>query len=150
LDFGYWGERWYSFYGSFRIGKSSSTSTLRPDFKNTYNTMSGYLGADLKFKKIKSYVNLWSDLTYYGSNDVFVKPLSMFLFTPTFTKNFGKTESFTVKLKVFDLFNQNRDINRNNSSNFLSQTTYNTLRRFVMFSFVYNLKNKSAVAAPAK
>ena len=112
--------------------------------------MSGYLGADLKFKKIKSYVNLWSDLTYYGSNDVFVKPLSMFLFTPTFTKNFGKTESFTVKLKVFDLFNQNRDINRNNSSNFLSQTTYNTLRRFVMFSFVYNLKNKSAVAAPAK
>jgi hypothetical protein len=150
LDFGYWGERWYSFNGSFRIGKSSSTSTLRADFKNTYTTMSGYLAADLKFKKIKSYVNLWSDLTYYGSNDVFVKPLSMFVFTPTFSKNFGKTESFTAKLKVFDLFNQNRDINRNNSSNFLSQSTYNTLRRFVMFGFVYNLKNKSALATPAK
>lgn len=150
LSFGYWGERWYSFNGSFRIGKSSSTSTLRPDFKNAYNNMSGYLAADLKFKKIKSYVNLWSDFNYYGSNDVFAKPLSMFVFTPTFSKNFGKTESFTAKLKVFDLFNQNRDINRNNSSNFLSQSTYNTLRRFVMFGFVYNLKNKSTVAAPAK
>ena len=150
FDFGYWGERWYSFYGSFRIGKSSSTSTLRPDFKNAYTTMNGYLGADLKFKKIKSYVNLWSDLTYYGSNEVFAKPLSMFVFTPTFSKNFGKTETFTLKVKVFDLFNQNRDINRNNSSNFLSQSTYNTLRRYVLVGFAFNLKNKSAVAAPAK
>ena len=150
LSLGYWGERWYSFNGSFRIGKSSSTSTLRPDFKNTYTIMSGYLEGDLKFKKIKSYVNLWSDLTYYGSNDVFVKPLSVFVFTPTFSKNFGKTEAFTVKLKVFDLFNQNRDINRNNSSNFLSQSTYNTLRRYVMFGFVYNLKNKSAATAAVK
>ena len=112
--------------------------------------MSGYLAADLKFKKIKSYVNLWSDLYYYGSNDVFTKPLSMFVLTPTFSKNFGKTESFTAKLKVFDLFNQNRDINRNNSSNFLSQSTYNTIRRFVMIGFVYNLKNKSAVATTEK
>lgn len=150
LDIGYWGERWYSFYGSFRIGKSSSTSTLRPDFKNAYSTMNGYMGADLKFKKIKTYVNLWSDFTYYGSNSVFAKPLSMFVFTPTVSKNFGKTESFTLKLKVFDLFNQNRDINRNNSSNFLSQSTYNTLRRYVMVGFAYNLKNKSAVATPAK
>lgn len=149
FDFGYWGERWYSFYGSLRLGRSRSTSSIRPDFKNIYTNIGGYLGADLKFKKIKTYVNLWSDLIYYGSNDVFAKPLSMFVFTPTFSKNFGKQESFTIKLKVFDLFNQNRDINRNITTNFLSQSTYNTLRRYVMVGFALNLKNKSAVATPA-
>lgn len=150
FDYGYWGDKWFNFYGSFRVGNTRSRSSLRPDFTTAYRNIDGYTSVVLKFKKIKTNVGLWSDFTYYGAGNEFSSPISKFIFTPNITKTFGKSDMLEARISVFDLFNQNRDINRNISSNFLSQSTYNAIRRYVMFTVALNLKNKSAVAESAK
>jgi hypothetical protein len=39
---------------------------------------------------------------------------------------------------IYDIFNQNQFVDRNITSNFISETTNNGIRRYALFSIVYN------------
>ena len=43
-----------------------------------------------------------------------------------------------MKLYVFDMLNQNTYVQRNMSSNFISEVSNNGVKRYVMFSLIYN------------
>ena len=54
----------------------------------------------------------------------------------------GKGENFILKCAVNDILDQNRGYRRNVSSNFTEESTYNTIRRYVFLSLIYNIKSK--------
>ncbi|TKC03542.1 outer membrane beta-barrel family protein [Pedobacter cryotolerans] len=58
-----------------------------------------------------------------------------------FFKNRG-----TFKLAVNDLFNQNTGISRSAGSNSITDSNFNVLKRYYMFSFTYSLSNIAGVA----
>lgn len=58
--------------------------------------------------------------------------------------SFLKQESATLKLTVFDILNTNQDITRMVTENYISDRTIMTLRRFLLLTFTYNIKNFSA------
>jgi hypothetical protein len=64
-------------------------------------------------------------------------------------KKFWKNKTGEIRLSVFDILDQNIGFNRNATSNFISENTYNTIRRYWMLSFTWNF-NKTPGAPAAK
>jgi hypothetical protein len=62
-------------------------------------------------------------------------------------KKFLKNNALLFKAAVNDLLNQNNGFNRTVNSNFISQNTYSTIKRYFMFSVVWNF-TKAGTPAP--
>lgn len=64
-------------------------------------------------------------------------------------KKLLKHDALLIKVSVNDLLNQNIGFNRTVNSNFISQNTYSTIKRFGMLSIVWNF-TKPGSTAPAQ
>ena len=144
LELNYWGEGWYTFQSSISIANNRTTSTIRPGIVTKYTTYGGYGNFNIKLKKAKTFIDLWTEYKLYSKTTVFDNPQNLFLFNPSIRKVLTKNDALEAKITVFDLFNRNNDIQRNISSNFIAENINNTIRRYVMLGVVYNFKNKSA------
>ena len=144
LELNYWGEGWYTFQSSISIANNRTTSTIRPGVVTKYTTYGGYGNFNIKWKKAKTFIDLWTEYRLYSKTTVFENPQNLFLFNPSIRKVLTKNDALEAKITVFDLFNRNNDIQRNISSNFIAENINNTIRRYVMLGVVYNFKNKSA------
>ena len=60
-----------------------------------------------------------------------------------------KKDVLQVRATGNDLLNQNIGFNRAVNSNFISQNTYNTIKRYFMLSLVWNF-TKAGAAAPGR
>lgn len=144
LQLNYWGEGWFNFQSSISIANNRTKSTIRPDIITKYTTYSGDGNFNIKLKKAKTFIDLWTEYKLYSKTDVFANPQNLFLFNPSIRKVLTKNDALEAKITVFDLFNRNNDIQRNISSNFIAENINNTIKRYVMLGLVYNFKNKSA------
>jgi hypothetical protein len=149
INLNYWGDRWYSFYANINASQNRSLSSIQSSNPTKYFSLNGYGSLSLKFKKIKTYIDLNTEARVYGKSAAFAQSQNVYLFSPTFKKVVTKNDALEVKVSVFDLFNQNADISRNISSNFISESINSTIRRYVLVGLVYNFKNKSA-STPSK
>jgi hypothetical protein len=149
INLNYWGDRWYSFYANINASQNRSISSIQSSNPTKYFSLNGYGSVSLKFKKIKTYLDLNTEARVFGKSAAFAQSQNVYLFSPTLKKVVTKNDALEVKISVFDLFNQNADINRNITSNFISESINNTIRRYVLFGMVYNFKNKSA-STPSK
>jgi hypothetical protein len=65
-------------------------------------------------------------------------------------KKFLKNNNLLLKAAVNDLLNQNTGFNRSVNSNFISQNTYSTIKRYFMFSVVWNFTKPGTPAPPER
>jgi hypothetical protein len=144
LQLNYWGEGWFTFQSSISIANNRTTSTIRPGIVTKYTTYGGFGNINIKLKKAKTFIDLWTEYKLYSKTAEFTNPQNLFLFNPSIRKVLTKNDALEAKITVFDLFNRNNDIQRNISSNFIAESINNTIRRYVMLGVVYNFKNKSA------
>ena len=149
INLNYWGERWYSFYASVNANQNKSLSSIQSANPTSFFSLNGYGSLSLKFKKVKTYIDLNADARFYGKSAAFSQSQNVLLFSPTIRKVVTKNDALEVKVSIFDLFNKNADISRNITSNFISESVNNTIRRYILLGLVYNFKNKSAIT-PAK
>jgi hypothetical protein len=77
---------------------------------------------------------------------VFPNQRDVHIISPSVRKTFTKNDNWEMKLYAFDIFNQNANIERNISSNFISESVNNGIRRFFLFSVIYNF-NKNGKPA---
>ncbi len=68
------------------------------------------------------------------------------LWNASMSKQFLKYNRAELKVRVFDLLNQNVGINRTSNNNYIEDTRTNILRRYVMLSFTYSL-SKSGLSS---
>ena len=134
----YWGEEWYSFYLNFGANNNTTVSSIRPGASTNYWNYSISGKPELKFKKIKTYIDLNIDANIYQKSKVFPDQKNIYILSPSIRKVLGKEDSWEMKLYVFDMLNQNNNVQRNISSNFISEISNNGIKRFAMFSLIYN------------
>ncbi len=135
---GYWGDKWINFWLNLNANHVSSRSSIRPDVVTQYWTYNAYSNIQLKFKKQKLYVDMNLEANIYQKTAAFANQQNMYNFSPSIRKVISKDDKWEAKLYVNDLFNQNRGINRSATSNFISETTNQTIQRYFLLSLIYN------------
>jgi hypothetical protein len=138
LNFSYWGEKSVNFYLNVSANDNRTVSSIRSGSATNYWTYQINGNTQFKFKKIKTYIDLNIDANVYQKSAVFPDQRNVFILSPTIRKVLGKSDSWEVKMYVFDMLNQNTYIQRNISSNFISESSNNGIRRYTMFSLIYN------------
>ncbi|MDE1191590.1 MAG: outer membrane beta-barrel family protein [Arachidicoccus sp.] len=66
--------------------------------------------------------------------------VSIPLWNATLTKQIFKNKAGEISLSVHDILNQNKGVSFTRGDNYSTQTTTNILKRYVLLSFTYNLK----------
>jgi hypothetical protein len=80
---------------------------------------------------------------YRAKTELFDQKFERLLITANLTRTFFKSECLKAVLSCNDILNQNKGFDRHATSSYIIQNTYSTIRRFVMFSLVYDFNKMS-------
>ena len=143
LNLNYWSDTWFNFYWQISATNNQSTSSIRANITTKFWSYSSYGNFNFNFKKAKTYISIENDINVYQKSAAFPDQRNIYLVSPSIRKVIGKKDQFELKLFAFDIFNQNNYVRRNISSNFISETTNNGIRRYFLLGFVYNFSKNS-------
>ena len=138
ISFSQWGDKKINFWTNFDASNNKTVSSIRPGASTNFWTYSNNANIQLKFKKAKFFIDLSTEITVYQKTAAFPNQRNIYLVHPSMRKVISKNDKWEAKLMVYDLFNQNQFVNRNITSNFISETTNNGIRRYALFSIIYN------------
>ncbi len=144
---GYWADKWINFWINVNARENKSSSSIRPDVVTQYWSYDTYSSIQLKFKKQKLYANMDLQAELYQKTAAFANQQNTYIFSPSIRKIISKDDKWETKFFVNDLFNQSRSINRNITSNFISETTNQTIQRYFMLSLIYNFSKNGKPAS---
>lgn len=137
-----------NFYLSFGPSYDAQISSLQKERSNKGWGASGYGGFDITLpKKIKLHTD--GQYTFSPSSQAFATSNEQFILNASVTKSFFKKEDLKFTIRGNDLLNQNRGFDRSANSNMITQTSYNNISRYFMFSLVWDF-NKMGGGAPQK
>jgi hypothetical protein len=137
LGIGKWSDKWLNFNVNIEPRYNYSRSSISTKITK-YWSMTAYPYAELKFKKQKLYFNLNGEFNVYQKTTTFPDQRNVFLLSSSLRRTFGKADAFELKASVNDMFNQNLGIRRNISSNFISENTFQNIRRYWLLTFTWN------------
>jgi hypothetical protein len=89
-----------------------------------------------------------AEYTYTPASASFNTSFEQMIINASIAKSFFKKQDLKAMVKVNDLLNQNRGFSRNASANFITQTSYNNINRYFMFSLVWDFNKMGG--APTK
>ena len=126
----------YSIYYDNNFGKQFNKSSINIR-KTSFWTQSHNLGFDLYFKKEK--YSLGSDLNIdlREKTDAFDKNNNVYNWSAYVKMKIMKKKG-ELKVQAYDILDQKIGYDRTTTSNYISERTYEVLRRYLMLSFVYN------------
>jgi len=125
-----------------------SQSSLQTTINNNSTGFNANGGFSVYLPK-KFQISSDGNYQYQGKSASFNQDFQRFILNASINKAFFKDEGLKLALTVNDLLNQNVGFNRSATSTLLTQSTYTTIRRYFMFSIVYDF-NKMGGAAPKK
>ena len=134
---GFWGEKWINYWFDLSASKNYSTSSINPNNTTRYWSYNLSLNVEMKLPK-KWYINFEGNADIYQRTPIFANRRNIIILNGSIKKSLDKNENWQIKFRLNDMFNQNLGINRNITSNFISETTQQTIRRFGMLSLTYN------------
>jgi hypothetical protein len=130
-------DKKYNMEISFAPNYTRNVSSLRPDVVTKYWTTETGLEGTVFFLKdfeLNSNVNyMWRQKT-----DVFGEDRNVVLWNAYVAKKFLKKKTAEIRLSINDILNQNIGFQRSASSNFISENTYSTLRRYWLLGVIWN------------
>jgi len=138
INSGYWSDKWINFWVNFEASYNKSVSSIRPDVATNYWSYTSWTNLQLKFKKQKLYVDFNGEFNFYQKTAAFANQRNAYIVNGGIRKIISKDDKWETKFYVNDIFNQNLGINRNISSNFISETTTQNVKRYFMLSLIYN------------
>jgi len=89
------------------------------------------------------------DYQYRGKTKSFNETFSQVLINTAISKTFLKQDNLKLAFNVNDLLNQNQGFTRNASGSNITQTTYNTIKRYFMFTITWDFSQMGG-STPAK
>jgi hypothetical protein len=126
-----------------------SQTSLQPNINN--NGWGAQAGLDgTIYLPLKFQIGTYSSYQYNAPTASFHNDFSQLLINMFIIKTFGKKENLMVELWGNDLLDQNSGFSRNAQANLITQTTYNTLKRYFMLTINYEFSKMSGQPAAPK
>jgi len=131
----------------FRPAFNSNTSSIRTDVTTRYwsfeQQFDGSVGLPFDFRLGTSV--LWNIRQRLDPQD---RNNNVFRWNAYLTRSFLKDKSLVAKVYVNDILDQNVGYSRYNAADYVSENTYNTIRRYFLFSLTWNF-TKTGVNKPS-
>ncbi|HVX50889.1 MAG TPA: outer membrane beta-barrel family protein [Chitinophagaceae bacterium] len=139
-------ENKYSFSLSGSATYTNSVSSVQTGLKTKYWSYELQPFAEV-FLPLKIQIHAEGDYTIRQNTTVFQGNNNVFLLNAWIAKKFLKNDALQARITGNDILNQNLGIFRSVSSNVISQSTNTTIRRYFMFSLIWNF-NKAGTKTP--
>jgi hypothetical protein len=139
-------EKKYEFYMNANVTYTTSKSSDNPELITKYFTYVIDPSADV-YLPWHMQIHGDADLNIRQKTPVFPTNNNVFLVNGWIGKKLLKNDQLMLKAAVNDLLNQNNGFNRNVSSSFITQNTYTTIKRYFLFSVVWNF-TKAGLPVP--
>ena len=148
LNFSFWKfkEKKYDLELNFNANYTTSKSSDDPTLTTHYFTYDIQPSGDV-FLPLHMQVHADGDFNIRQKTPVFTTNNDVFLINAWIGKKLLKNDQLMLKAAVDDLLNQNNGFSRNVSSSIITQNTYSTIKRYFMFSVVWNF-TKAGTPAP--
>lgn len=141
-------EKKYSFYLNGSATFTSSKSSIQENVTTRYWQFNAGPGFDIYFAK-KLQLHSDADLNFRQKTSVFDNNTNVVLWNAWLGKKFMKNDVLLLKISVNDILDENIGFNRTVNSNYISQNTYSTIRRYFLVSAVWNF-NKAGIKVPGQ
>ena len=147
-DFSFWKskEKKYDLWTDFNVTYTSSKSSDDPTLITHYFTYQIQPNADV-YLPLNFQIHADGNFNIRQKTPIFTTNNDVFLINAWVGKKLLKNNQLLLKAAVNDLLDQNNGFNRNVSSSFITQNTYSTIKRYFMFSVVWNF-TKAGTPAP--
>ena len=130
-------EKRYDLSVNGNVGYTSSKSSDDPALTTHYFTFDIDPGLDV-YLPWHIQIHGDADLSIRQKTPVFNTNNNVYLVNGWLGKKLLKNDQLLIKAAVNDLLNQNIGFDRNVSSSFITQNTYSTIKRYFLFSIVWN------------
>jgi outer membrane receptor protein involved in Fe transport len=127
---------------------TTSTSSIQQDIRTHYWMFDADPRIHVYFAH-KFQVQTDCDFSLKQKTSVFDNNANVIFWNAWIGRTFTKKDALLVKAIGHDLLNQNIGFNRAVNSNFISENTYSTIKRFFLLSVTWNF-NKAGTKAPAE
>ena len=141
-------EKKYSINFSGNATYTNSTSSIQADVKTKYWTFDLSPNFDVFLPK-KFQIHSDADFSFRQKTNVFDDNTNVILWNAWIGKKFLKNDALLIKASANDILNQNIGFNRTVNSNYISQNTYTTIRRYFLLSVVWNF-TKAGIKMPGQ
>ena len=91
-----------------------------------------------------------ANYVYNGKSQTFAKSFERLLWNASFAKKFFKAENLKAQLTVNDLLNQNVGFDRSAYNGNITQSSYTTIRRYFLFSVIWDFTKMGGGASTKK
>ena len=133
---------------SFRPNYTTSESSLQKQINNNGGGYNLYGNFNL-YLPGKFQIGTDGNYEYREKTESFNEDFRRFVWNAYLRKKFLKDEKLVLSATGYDLLNQNKGFSRSANSNFLTQTSFTNIRRYFIFSLVWEF-NKMGGGAKAQ
>ena len=127
---------------TFNVNKSTN-NTLSTDYKVFSSEVRADVQLPLKFEFNTSF-----DIMIREKTAVFTSNNNVVKWNAYVAKKFLKKSELELRLSVFDILNQNIGFSRDAQANIITQSSYNTIRRYGMINLIWNFTHTPSGSAP--
>ncbi len=120
-----------------------SQSTLRPDVVTKYWIQYYEVYTDITLPK-RFVIEVESEFNIRQRTSEFDKDLNTVILNLSVSKKLFSKYPLEMKISGRDLFNQNIGFSRNANSNYITENTHTVLKRYFMFTLIWNFSNGGA------
>jgi hypothetical protein len=137
-------EKKFSFNLRFSPSYETQESSLNENVNSNGLATNGY-GSFTVYLPGKVQISSDANYRYNAATASFGESFEQTIINSSISKSFFKGDNLKFTLSGNDILNQNRGFNRYASSNTITQTTYNNIKRYFMFSVVWDFSKMGAV-----
>jgi len=130
-------EKKYFFSVNQGVNYNFSKSSIRPDVPTKFWTTRSGLDGRYEFPKD---ISVYTDFNYNWrqKTDVFENNNNAFIWNAGIEKKLLKKQDMRLGFRINDILNQNIGFQRNISSNYISERTYDVIRQYWLVTFQWN------------
>ncbi|WP_257669033.1 outer membrane beta-barrel family protein [Parapedobacter tibetensis] len=130
-------QKKYNFNLNFGPTYTAGESSLQQQQNNNGWGLNGDYSFNI-FLPLKFQINFVGRYTYTAATQSFAEDFERFIVDASISKKFLKDETLSFSVGVNDIFKQNLGFSRRANNNMITQNSYTTITRFLMFSLTWD------------
>jgi hypothetical protein len=139
-------EKKYDFYVRYEPSFNNSKASVRPDIVTKYWTQDVLVYVNIHLPKDFK-LNTHLEANFRQRTDVFTQNNNAVIWNTGIEKKLLKKKDLFVTVTINDILNQNIGFRRDVTTNYITERTFNTVRRFVLFGLKWRF-NKNGAPSP--